>query len=63
MFVIVTDKMAEGGVGRGRGGRGAIIAKLLEMQNKPGQPPAPPAGDGPSNEPASVSLIYSSLLI
>nr|UJZ92584.1 piwi-like protein Ago3 [Scaphoideus titanus] len=42
--------MAEGGPGRGRGGRGAIIAKLLELERKPG-PPAPPAGDGPPQAP------------
>nr|AUZ94235.1 piwi [Recilia dorsalis] len=41
--------MAEGGPGRGRGGRGAMIAKLLEMERKPGPPPG---GDGPPQPPA-----------
>lgn len=39
--------MAEGGPGRGRGGRGALIAKLLEMEKKPGPAPVPPVEDGP----------------
>jgi len=39
--------MAEGGLpGRGRGGRGAFIARLLEMQRK--EPPSPSTQPGPS---------------
>ncbi|KAG8317365.1 hypothetical protein J6590_028303 [Homalodisca vitripennis] len=50
--------MAEGIPGRGRGGRGAIIAKLLEMEQRPGPSTSSSTADGspPVQEAVQVPL-------